>query len=51
VAVGRANEALGYLERAYDERECSLLLLKHVSWFRTIEDSTTYRNVLNSVST
>jgi predicted Zn-dependent protease len=49
IAVGRSNEAVGYLERAYDERECSLLLLPHVSWFRTIEDSTTFRNILNSV--
>jgi DNA-binding winged helix-turn-helix (wHTH) protein/Flp pilus assembly protein TadD len=49
VGVGRTNEAVGYLERAYDERECSLLLLKSVPWFRAIEESTTFRNISNSV--
>ncbi len=49
IGVGRTNEAVGYLERAYDEHECSLLLLKHVPWFRAIEDSTTFRNILSSV--
>lgn len=47
--LGRVEEAMAYLERAYEDREATLPLLKSARWFEPISGSQRFRDLLRKV--
>jgi predicted Zn-dependent protease len=47
--LGRFDEAMSYLETAYEEREAALPFLKSLPWFEPISGSERFRELLRKV--
>jgi tetratricopeptide (TPR) repeat protein len=47
--LGRAQEALAYLETAYEQREPTLPFLKSLPWFELICEDRRFRKLLRDV--
>lgn len=47
--LGRGNEAIAFLERAHAERECAVLSIRRVPWFKALEESPTVRQIIHMI--
>jgi DNA-binding winged helix-turn-helix (wHTH) protein/tetratricopeptide (TPR) repeat protein len=49
IALGRVDQAFGYLERALEQREPALLLLGGLPWFATIAHRTRFKALVQAI--
>jgi len=49
IGIGKEEEAMERLERAFDEREMQMLSLKNLHWFTKIEKTGRYKRLLNDI--
>jgi DNA-binding winged helix-turn-helix (wHTH) protein/tetratricopeptide (TPR) repeat protein len=49
IGIGEDEEAMRQLERAFDEREPSMVFLKNLHWFTKIENTARFKRLLNEI--
>lgn len=49
IGIGREEEVIERLERAFEERETPMLSLKNLHWFTKIEKTARYKRLLNGI--